>query len=121
MDDDHSPPTGKKKTDPAGDQPRQFDDEQPFKVEVSDQFLKTNQDLANRNVEVARHKLEGMLQQLADYIFETSMENAKKSPKQAREADDFVRKLFHDFPEAIAQWEAFIKTCEIADEEIEDA
>jgi ElaB/YqjD/DUF883 family membrane-anchored ribosome-binding protein len=104
----------------GGDLPRQFYDEQPFKVEASDQLLKMNQDLAEHDVEVARHKLEGMLQQLADYIFETSMENAKKSPKQARKADDFIRKLFDGFPEAIAQWDAFIQTCEIADEEIED-
>ena len=105
----------------GGDLPRRFYDEQPFKVEVSDQLLKTNQDLAEHNLEVSRHKLEGMLQQTADYIFETAMENAKKSPELAREMDDFVRKLFHDFPEAIAQWDAFIQTCEIADEEIEDA
>lgn len=110
---DHNKPAG-------GDLPRQFYDEQPFKVEASDQLLKMNQDLAEHGVEVARHKLEGMLQQLADYIFETSMENAKKSPTQARKADDFIRKLFDGFPEAIAQWDAFIQTCEIADEEIED-
>jgi hypothetical protein len=38
MADKNSPPTRKDKTDPAGgDLPRRFYDEQPYKIEVSDQ------------------------------------------------------------------------------------
>ena len=122
MADKNSPPSRKEKTDPAGgDLPRRFYDEQPYKVELSDQLLKTNRELAERNLEVVEHKLDLMLTQLMEYVFETSMENAKKSPELAREMDDLVRSIFLDQPDAMAQWEAFIQTCEIADEELEDS
>jgi hypothetical protein len=122
MADNNSPPTRKDRTDPAGgDLPRRFYDEQPYKVEVSDQLLKTNRELAERNLEVAEHNFDGMLTQLMEYVFETSKQNAMKSPELAREMDDLVRSIFHDQPDAMAQWEEFIQTCAIADEEIEDA
>ena len=121
MADKNSPPGRKDKTDPAGgDLPRRFYDEQPYKVERSDQLLKTNRELAERDLEVAEHKLDLMLTQLMEYVCETSMENAKKSPELAREMDDLVRRIFHDQPDAMAQWEAFIQTCAIADEQIDD-
>ena len=122
MADENSPPGRKDKTDPAGgDLPRRFYDEQPYKVEVSDQLLKTNRELAERNLEVAEHNFDGMLTQLMEYVFETSKQNAMKSPELAREMDDLVRSIFHDQPDAMAQWEECIQTCAIADEEIEDA
>ena len=115
MADKNSPPTREDKTDPAGgDLPRRFYDEQPYKVEVSDQLLKTNRGLAERN-------FDAMLTQLMEYVFETSKQNAMKSPELAREMDDLVRSIFNDQPSAIVEWEAFIQTCAIADEEIEDA
>jgi hypothetical protein len=121
MADKNSPPGRKDKTGPAGgDLPRRFYDEQPFKVELSDQLLKTNRELAKHDLEVAEHKLDLMLTELMEYVFETSMENAKKSPELAREMDDLVHSMFHDQPDAMAQWEAFIQTCAIADEQIDD-
>jgi hypothetical protein len=109
------------KNNPAGgDLPLSFYDEQQFKVEVPDQVLKTAQDLAEYNLEVAERKFDVILTAAMEYMFETSKENAMKSPELAREMDDLIRKIFHDQPEAMAEWEAFIKTCEIADEEIED-
>ena len=121
MADESSPPIRKEKTDPAGgDLPRRFYDEQPYKVEISDQLLKTNRELAERNLEVAEHNFDRMLTQLMEYVFETSKQNAKKSPELAREMDDLVRSIFLDQPDAMAQWEAFIQTCAIADEQIED-
>ncbi len=121
MADKNSPPGRKDKTNRAGgDLPRRFYDEQPYKVEISDQLLKTNRELAERNLEVVEHNFDLMLTQLMEYLFATSMENAKKSPELAREMDDLVRSIFHDQPGAMAQWEAFIQTCAIADEQIED-
>jgi hypothetical protein len=52
MADKNSPPGRKNKTDPGGDLPRRFYDEQPYKVELSDQLFKTNRELAQRNLEV---------------------------------------------------------------------
>ena len=109
-----------KKTDPAGgDAPRRFYDEQPFKVEVSDQLLKTQRDLAEHNLDVAEHNFDAILIQAMEYLFDTAQQNAMKSPEIAREMDDLVRSIFHDQPDAMAEWETFIQTCEIADEEIE--
>lgn len=117
---DDSPNRKDKTADPAGDLPRRFYDEQPFKVELSHQLLKTNRQLAESNLEVAENRFDVVFTQLMEYFFDTSMENAKKSPELAREMDDLVRSIFHDLPDVMAQWDAFIQTCEIADEEIED-
>ena len=122
MADESSRPIQREQTDPAGgDLPRPFYEEQPFNVEVSDQLLKTNRELAEGNLEVAEHNFDRMLTQLMEYVFETSEQNAMKSPELAREMDDLVRSIFHDQPSAMVEWEAFIQTCEIADEVIEDA
>jgi hypothetical protein len=104
----------------GGDLPKSFYEDQQFKVEVPDQVFKTAQDLAEHNLEIAERKFDGILTAAMEYMFETSKENAMKSPELAREMDDLIRQIFHDQPEAMAEWEAFIKTCEIADEEIED-
>lgn len=97
----------------GGDMPLRFYDRQPFKVEVSDQLLKIDRELAEHNLDVA-------LIAALEYLFEASMKNALESPEKAREMDDLVRSIFHDQPSAMAEWEAFIQTCEIADEEIEE-
>jgi len=104
----------------AGDLPLSFYDEQPFKVEVSEHLLKVNQELAEQNLNVAERKFDVMLIALMEYMFEAAKQNAMKSPEQAREMDDLIRSIFHDQPSAMTLWEAFIQTCEIADEEIED-
>ena len=58
----------------GGDLPLSFYDAEQFKVEVSDQLLKTGQDLAQHNLDVAERKFDGMLIELMEYMFETSKE-----------------------------------------------
>jgi hypothetical protein len=57
---------------------------------------------------------------LAD-MFQEAKKQASESPEKARAWDDVVRDLYSDQPSALAEWEALIKTCAIADEEIEDS
>jgi hypothetical protein len=97
----------------GGDLPLRFYDEQPFKVEVSDQLLKVNCYLAEHNLEV-------ILKRVLEDMFEEFKKQASQSPEKARAMDDLVHDLYDDQPSALAEWEAFIKMCEIADEEIEE-
>lgn len=98
----------------GGDLPARFYDEQPFKVELSAQMLKTGRQLIDHNLEVLMKRV------LAD-MFQEAKKQASESPEKARAWDDVVRDLYSDQPSALAEWEALIKTCAIADEEIEDS
>ena len=97
----------------GGDLPLHFAAEQPFKVEVSAQLLKTSLHLADHNLEV-------IMKRVLEDMFEEAKKQASESPERARAWDTIVRDLYDDQPSALAEWEAFIQTCEIADEEIED-
>jgi hypothetical protein len=95
----------------GGDLPLRFYDDQRFKVQASDQLLKTSQNLAEHNLEV-------IMKRVLEDMFEEILKQATESPEKARQMDGIVHDLYHDQPSVMAEWEAFIKTCEIADEEI---
>ncbi len=93
--------------------PPDFEDKQPFTVELSDKLRKTNVDLA-------RHNLQVKLKQVKEGCFRAAKEVVRNREEKPRELDAPVRKVYADEPRKMAEWEEIWTEYELGAEELED-
>ena len=92
-----------KKNQPAGgDTPQDFIDQQPFQVTPSPALLKTN-------VDIARHNLQVRLKQVKEGCFRAAKKTVEEGDhEKIQKMDAFVRKVYTDEPDKMAEWEALM-------------